>query len=118
MKTKLLLLSIYGFILILCSNFAFSQGANTPTGALGAPMTIPFNVNGTTVGVGNDLDSSAFYPGVVTDNSGNDWFYSFCPTTTGTIYITLTFNGQAVPEIFPSLSVFYGSPVLHSREFL
>jgi gliding motility-associated-like protein len=105
MKIKLLSLLVSGLIGILCTTYSFSQGADTPAGATGVPVSIPFSAAGTTVGAANNVDSDPT-AGVVTIDGGNDWFYYFCATTTGVVNITLTYNGSAVPQIFPSLQVF------------
>ncbi len=100
MKTTLFSAVLASCLGIFCAFFAHSQGSNTSGGASAAPIVLPFNVNGTTVGATNDFTSGGMF------DSGPDWFYYMCPNYTGTIYITLTFTpGGAATPIYPSITL-------------
>ncbi len=105
MKARFLSVVFTAWVGVLCSFASFAQGGDTPAAASGSPVTVPFSAAGSTVSAVNNVDGSAT-PGTVTIDGGNDWFYYFCAPSTGVIYITVTYNGAASPQIFPSLQVF------------
>lgn len=100
MNIRFTFLKLGILLLFLLPKFVQGQGGTTPAIADNTPVTIPLNVNGTTVGAGNDEDDFTGF------QSGNDWFYYFCATTTGVINTTLTFNGAAPAQIFPTIEVY------------
>lgn len=94
------------FVLLFANQF-FAQGGDTGAAAAGAPITLPFNANGTTVGKTDNYNNIAVV-GNVGFSSGLDWLYYFCATSNTVVTYTLTFTPDAVNGVWPSISVWEG----------
>ena len=95
-------------ILLLCFNNFAQNGASTPGVADNNPISIPYHKsNHTTVSKGNNVQN----PGGIVDvyTSGNDYFYYYCPTTSGDITISLAYLSTST-GVSPHISVWKVDP--------
>jgi gliding motility-associated-like protein len=95
-------------ILLLCFNNFAQNGASTPGVADNNPISIPYHKsNHTTVSNGNNVQD----PGGIVDvyTSGNDYFYYYCPTTSGDITISLAYLSTST-GVSPHISVWKVDP--------
>lgn len=92
-----LLLTLFSF-----SGFrTFSQGANTQTGAMLVPISLPFTASGSTTSATNEYDNLGY-----TYDDGPDWYYYYCPTSSATIWVSIAFTpGGLSNPVMPSISI-------------
>ncbi len=96
---------------ILCLQ-VIAQGGNTCPDASSAPLNIPFNLNNqSTCGDGNDYTGANGCLPASWGNAygGQDWLYSFTPSTSGFINILLD-DVQASGTAYPTMSLYEGCP--------
>jgi gliding motility-associated-like protein len=108
MQFKIFSKGSFLFVLTLISTLiSYSQGGTNGTAAAGAPITLPFSANGTTIGRGNDYSNISVMgdPGFT---SGPDWLYYFCATSDNLLTYNLTFTADAINGVWPSISVWRG----------
>lgn len=107
---KLTIRIIYTFLFInilAASHDLYGQGGDTGPAASGAPITLPFSANGTTVGKTNNYNGISV-AGSAGFTSGPDWLYYFCATSNTLVTYNITFTPDAVNGIWPSISIWQG----------
>jgi len=104
MKTLILFISF----LLTISTFYAQNGGSTPGVADNTAITLPYHKsNHTTVGKGNNVQN----PGGIVNSytSGNDYFYYYCPASSGDITISLQYISNST-GVAPYISVWKADP--------
>ena len=92
---------------IFLSFSGLSAGGTTPAAALLVPITLPFYNSAGQTTAGNDVNNPAGFVSAYT--TGYDWFYYVCPTSTGNITTTISYNPTS-GGVSPSISIWNGVP--------
>lgn len=97
-------------LLLLFVSFSFlglCAGGTTPAAAFSVPITLPFYNSAGQTTAGNDVSNPAGFVSAYT--TGYDWFYYFCPTSSGNITTTISYTTTS-GGVSPSISIWNGVP--------